>query len=312
MTCIQMPVMSVTAEKPLFERNIYDVIKLPMASVLIHAIFASAPSVAGKEFFFKILLQRMNKSVTYTLRFSDLLRRHLSRHEIANVPNARSAKACNACHVSKSKCSGAPKCSLCIKRGITCSFDGTKEVVVSTEAAAVPPYGAPHSPALTTTSPGEISSADSPKGIQNASSIHTSFLRSLCIKPTSPNTRPRDDFRLDTAQEYDVGGPFSSQYGISILHQSVKSQKIFCLNQISNAPMKFRTWVSDCCKVYFDQFHLYWPVLHRAPFDEQQDPLIISSTVVLIGAWLNKPEGAKPLIFETHKLLVDQLFEQMV
>ncbi|OJJ42562.1 hypothetical protein ASPZODRAFT_20332 [Penicilliopsis zonata CBS 506.65] len=60
-------------------------------------------------------------------RFSrkELLRRHAAVHELNYT---RAVVSCNACHANKTKCSGGPRCSLCARRGINCTFQrGTTE-----------------------------------------------------------------------------------------------------------------------------------------------------------------------------------------
>ncbi|KAH8168400.1 fungal zn(2)-Cys(6) binuclear cluster domain-containing protein [Sarocladium implicatum] len=54
---------------------------------------------------------------------NDLLRRHATLHGAKEAPTPRRSKACNACHESKVKCEGGERCSLCVKRGIVCSYD---------------------------------------------------------------------------------------------------------------------------------------------------------------------------------------------
>lgn len=148
--------------------------------------------------------------------------------------------------------------------------------------------------------------------MQNATSIHAAFLCGLSIQPASPNAGILDEVGPATPREYHYHGNFTPHDGMVILRQYVNAQTIRRLEHVPNTPIEFRVWVSACCNSYFERFHLYWPVLHRHSFDEQGDPLIVSATVVLIGAWLQGPEATKPLILETHKILVDHLLEQMV
>lgn len=171
--------------------------------------------------------------------------------------------------------------------------------------------GTPRSPDLTTF-PDETFSTNSPGDIQYASSIHAEFLRSLSVMPASLNIGLLDEVGPYTPQAHHYRGNFTPHDGLVILRQYMNSPTIFRLEQIPNTPIEFGIWASACCSSYFDRYHLHWPLIHRHTFDTQRDSLIVSATVVLIGAWLKGPEATRPLILETHKILVDQLLEQMV
>lgn len=246
--------------------------------------------------------------IAYLAFLSDLLKRHVARHETAALPNTRSARACDACHSSKSKCSGVPPCTLCVKRGISCSFSSTKAMASTRRGDEA--NGAPHTPAPTT-SPGETTSSQSPRGLQDVSQINAAFLRALIVQPTSQNGTPSEE-QLDSDSVGHHKEDWSPQDGMTTLYEAVKRRTVPCLAQVAKVPVEFRKWTSACCNLYFEQLHFYWPVVHRPTFDERQDALIVSATIVLMGAWLKKSVTLEPLIFETHKLLLDQFFERMV
>jgi len=65
--------------------------------------------------------------------FSDILRRHIARHNSSARATARNGRACDGCHSSKIKCEGGQPCSPCIKRGVECKFE-RDEVTVLREA----------------------------------------------------------------------------------------------------------------------------------------------------------------------------------
>lgn len=97
-----------------------------------------------------------------------------------------------------------------------------------------------------------------------------------------------------------------------MLYQIVESKAIYQLAQVTTAPVEFTTWLSVRRDLFFDHFHPHWPIIHRPTFDEQKEPLIISATMVTIGVWLEKSITTQPLVYEIHKTLVGQLFEQLV
>ncbi len=243
---------------------------------------------------------------TQLILLSDLLKRHLNRHETATIPSRRSARACDACHAGKSKCSGVPPCSLCVKRGISCSFDEGKGAV-STQAV-VGTYQTPRSP-TPTTSPERNSLSDGRQDTHDVSSHNAAFLRALIIRPTPPDAGSQVELQTKTEK---FGETLTPQDKMMILFRAIESRMTFRFEQITEASAGFGIWVSTCCSSYFDRFHLYWPVLHRPSFDAQKDSLMVSATVVIIGAWLTRSESSKPHILEIHKLLVDQFFEHMV
>lgn len=239
-----------------------------------------------------------------------MLKRHVSRHGATTVTSSRTVVACDACHASKLKCSGVPPCQLCIKRGVDCKFSATRSTASSKESRET--VGAPISPELT--SPGESFSSHSPRDANEISSHNLTFLRTLTIQPTSQQSKTHGDAQQDAnhAQTQLSVEPLSSQEGINILHQAVKSRTVLRLEQVTTAPRRFSAWVSTRHVSYYDHFHPHWPILHRPTVNEQGDPLIVTATVVLIGTWLEKPKGTTQLILETHKALVDQIFEQIV
>ncbi len=68
------------------------------------------------------LIYPQDTGIALTLCLSDLLRRHVTLHSRAPEPAPRSQRACDACRVNKTKCSGGDQCSLCAKRETRCTY----------------------------------------------------------------------------------------------------------------------------------------------------------------------------------------------
>jgi len=77
-----------------------------------------------------ILILRIETISTNYFYFSDILRRHIARHNSSARATARNGRACDGCHSSKIKCEGGQPCSPCIKRGIECKFERDEVTVV--------------------------------------------------------------------------------------------------------------------------------------------------------------------------------------
>jgi hypothetical protein len=90
------------------------------------------------------------------------------------------------------------------------------------------------------------------------------------------------------------------------------SPKISSLGDDIQTSEEVRSWFSSCTATFFKQVHYRWPVLHAPVFDEKLDDLVVSVTVVLMGAWLDKGTTPRVFIEAAYDHVLDNLFEKMV
>ncbi|KAB8259751.1 C2H2 type zinc finger domain protein [Aspergillus pseudonomiae] len=61
-------------------------------------------------------------------------------------------------------------------------------------------------------------------------------------------------------------------------------------------------------QAYFEKFHPYWPFLHRATFDPNNEPAFLLQSVAMIGLWVS--EGGQPSAMDLHAQLTTSIYQQ--
>jgi hypothetical protein len=64
-------------------------------------------------------------------------------------------------------------------------------------------------------------------------------------------------------------------------------------------------------ELYFIHFHPRWPVFHAASFDEDES-VCLSSSMLMIGKWLERTEESRQTAIDIHSRLMDHLFPKLV
>ncbi|KAK7425152.1 hypothetical protein QQX98_000066 [Neonectria punicea] len=217
---------------------------------------------------------------------SDLLRRHLTRHDLTSAPDSRRGRACDACHANKTKCDGGTQCSLCSKRGISCTF----KLASSNGRASGSPTGAKNDD-QSTTDPALLS---------------------------GPSTTD-EEMRQDSPAAVPVGGlGLESQHpsdnpavvGLARL-ANILASRTTTLKADFQITDKDKGWFEASSDEYLGRFHEGWPVIHAPTFYTESLPIGLTTTVVMIGAWLKDPEETKDIVLETHRILMDRFFEEL-
>jgi hypothetical protein len=62
--------------------------------------------------------------------------------------------------------------------------------------------------------------------------------------------------------------------------------------------------------LYFAHFHHRWPIIHRLSFE--YFPQMLSSVVIMIGAWFNGSKESRDLATDVHSRLTNHLMPQLV
>ncbi|KNG89857.1 hypothetical protein ANOM_001750 [Aspergillus nomiae NRRL 13137] len=59
---------------------------------------------------------------------------------------------------------------------------------------------------------------------------------------------------------------------------------------------------------YFEKFHPYWPFLHRATFDPNNEPAFLLQSVAMMGLWVS--EGGQHSAMDLHAQLTTSIYQQ--
>jgi hypothetical protein len=214
-----------------------------------------------------------------------LLKRHLATHTASEQGPLRTVQACDACYENKTKCDGGERCSLCIKRGITCIISRGRP---SNQKAG--PIAEEH--AITSEDVGNIYEVNNDQECQDISAKQRSFLGEVTSHISSDNVA-----RAGMSQILDLLRAAST----------VKD----CPTLSVSDPVK--QWVSLCAETYFGPFHDRWPLIHAPLFDETEDSLFVVSAVVMIGSILrDKDSSVRDLALEVHSHLHGYCLESLV
>ncbi|KPM42731.1 hypothetical protein AK830_g3797 [Neonectria ditissima] len=218
---------------------------------------------------------------------NDLLRRHLTRHDLTSTPDSRRGRACDACHANKTKCDGGTQCSLCSKRGISCTF----KLASSNGRASGSPTGAKNDE-QSTTDPALLS------GISTTDED---------ARQDSPAAVPVGGLGLDSQHN---PSDHPAVVGLARLTKILAS-RVTTLKEDFQITSKDREWFEASSDEYLGRFHEGWPVIHAPTFYTESLPIGLTTTVVMIGAWLKDPEATNDIVLETHRVLMDRFFEEL-
>ncbi|KAH7011352.1 hypothetical protein EDB80DRAFT_891183 [Ilyonectria destructans] len=215
---------------------------------------------------------------------NDLLRRHLTRHDLTSAPDSRRGRACDACHANKTKCDGGTQCSLCSKRGISCTY---RLVSANGRASGSPPGS--KSDGQSTTDPAVLS---------------------------TPSTTEREDSPVPAP----VGGlSLEPQHGLGndpaviglARFANVLALRTTTLDDNFQLPEDDRRWFETSTNEYLGHFHESWPIIHGPTFDSVTPPLCIVATVAMIGSWLKNPKDTEDAALELHRILMEKFLEEL-
>jgi hypothetical protein len=65
-------------------------------------------------------------------------------------------------------------------------------------------------------------------------------------------------------------------------------------------------------ELYYLHFHHRWPLFHRPSLDEEAPGIIVSSSMAMIGAWLDGSLEAKKRALDSHEKLIANITSQLV
>lgn len=225
------------------------------------------------------------------LTLSDLLRRHAALHDSATASHEpRRDRACDTCHANKTRCSGGVRCSLCAKRGVSCTYNrgnpaaGRDEAVDDTVQAEPLPL--------------LLSDGDSNASLGSSSP-------ELLTLEAPALLQIEDSENHDADQQLN----FDKTIALNILYRVLTKQAPGSPSEPQAIP---RLWLTARIESYLATFHPRWPVLHAPVINETTDSIQVLSTIVMADLWLNGDVKLKDQILRIHENLVRQLYRELV
>ncbi|KAH6874783.1 hypothetical protein B0T10DRAFT_532888 [Thelonectria olida] len=210
----------------------------------------------------------------------DLLRRHMARHDLTSAaPDSRRGRACDACHANKTKCDGGAQCSLCSKRGISCTY--------KLAATGSKPNGA---------------SRNEVQPITDAASL---------IRISTAEGEITDDSSTPTSGTLSTPRELGDNPAAAGLARFANILTSSALSEEFKIPQDDQAWIEEATDEYLGRFHQCWPVIHAPTFYSMPPPVGLTATVAMIGAWLKHPVELKHIATELHARLMDKFFEEL-
>ncbi|KAG5658103.1 hypothetical protein KAF25_007054 [Fusarium avenaceum] len=202
----------------------------------------------------------------------DLLRRHLARHDMPTAPDPRRGRACDTCHANKTKCDGGKKCTLCLKRGINCTY---KHASKSSSGSKSPTDNAPELRAKRPT-PNSTGSQDAVPSI------------TLNVTPGPPQISPIDEVKA----------------GFKRIANHIQSGEI-PIGEDTPVPPLDQKWLEKNSKDYFGRFHDTWPLLHGPSYVGNENSLLLMATVAMISCWLKSSDEFGEVVLQLHEAFMN-------
>ncbi|RSM13267.1 hypothetical protein CDV31_005971 [Fusarium ambrosium] len=213
-----------------------------------------------------------------TLSVPDLLRRHLTRHDMPAAPDPRRGRACDACHANKTKCDGGIQCTLCAKRGISCTYKlvskGSSDGKTSRK----------------NTSPSNSPTSDTPV---REIGFREAFASAAANMRTTLQSSPKED---------------EVTAGLKRITAELVSRET-SIDGTTRMSTPDKDWMEANSKVFFERFHDTWPILHAPSFFPMDHALVVSVSVVMISSWLKNPDGMDEPVLRLHEVLMERFFE---
>ncbi|KAF5576041.1 transcriptional activator CMR1 [Fusarium pseudoanthophilum] len=181
------------------------------------------------------------------------------------APDPRRGRACDACHANKTKCDGGSKCTLCVKRGINCTY---KHASKSSSGSK---------------SPSEDITAD-PRTVANG---FTSPALIQNLTPGTPQISPNDEIKA----------------GFKRIANHVRSGEI-PIGEDTPVPALDKNWIEGNSKEYFGRFHDTWPILHGPSYVTMDTSLLVSVSIAMISCWLRSPDEFEDVVLQLHESLM--------
>ncbi|KAG9244516.1 hypothetical protein BJ878DRAFT_421194 [Calycina marina] len=241
---------------------------------------------------------------------SDSLQRHLATHGDAfrPKPSNRSKHACVACRLSKAKCSGDERCSTCKKKGLVCKYEQHMDGVgdqLKTLASQIQQHVERGS--LISNRASEITFAigDQITTTNLNSSTHLHASASNIREPTSVS---QEVFLETLNKEKEISSQWIPHATVGTETES-QSQLLPSVNTDASSLVP-ESFSQRCHEIYFTHFHYRWTIIHASTYDPDECHLL-SSSIVMIGAWLDGVQASKDYARTSHLRLVNEAIQRL-
>ncbi|KAF5021797.1 hypothetical protein F66182_6172 [Fusarium sp. NRRL 66182] len=195
------------------------------------------------------------------------------------APDPRRGRACDACHANKTKCDGGAKCTLCAKRGISCTYNHASKSSSGSKS--------PSSDVAASES--RAASRSTARDFEYREAVASVAVN---ITPVIPQSSPREEVIV----------------GLKRLANSLRTREIV-IDSEPPIPALDQSWMQANFGEYFGRFHDIWPILHAPTCVQLEDPLAVSLSVVMISCWLKNPDEFGEAALEVHAALMEQFFQ---
>ncbi|KAL4948562.1 hypothetical protein BDW69DRAFT_198784 [Aspergillus filifer] len=226
---------------------------------------------------------------------TDSLRRHKQLHaRVGDVAAARTSKACDQCHFSKTRCDGGQPCAVCSRRGGVCTFERlSKRIQTMSTGPTHPQY-------------------KRTQDIQNALELH----RINAEAGIPSDTDSLNDIDDSGHARRDPHYQRTEMEDLMLQHENqLREQGLLATRYSASGGEKGAgngdLDISHYVDVYFSHFHYQWPMLHCRSFRFSKEPQILLLAVVMIGLWVTGESSAQARAESMHEKLVTLLENQM-
>ncbi|KAK5996887.1 hypothetical protein PT974_02234 [Cladobotryum mycophilum] len=226
------------------------------------------------------------KQARYKLRVrSDLLRRHLTLHDVAATSDSK-------------------------RRGIECSFNRLSSGGGSGSGSG---SGRPGASASASSSTQQAQDSAHSPGTPNSgteASIGDSRSESLPILTADQvNLFVQESGVVDAHLQ---GLSFPSKEALESILEAVTNLNV---NPIPKVPHpssdEVKKWASAAVQTYFRGFHERWQVIHAPTFENEEESPVVRASVFMIASWFHDDDRTRDLVFEIHGALVKRLLEDL-
>ncbi|KAL3477078.1 hypothetical protein BJX99DRAFT_246402 [Aspergillus californicus] len=239
---------------------------------------------------------------------TDTLRRHQLLHRREgerSIP--RTAKACDQCHLSKTRCDGGTPCNVCSRRSVECTFFRESKK-------------APVRPGST----GEGQDEETDQDLLSFNQIYERIEREALVgqidSPELSNILSGGQPDMPVPEEQATPRLVEDR-GQSIKHLLLKHEDDLRDQGLLNSPdatpkaLPLKSPqpldIEHYTEVYFENFHHHWPILHRPSFRRSQEPQILRLTVAMIGLWVTGEKASRVRAESMHEKLLQLLENRM-
>ncbi|KAK7962866.1 uncharacterized protein PG986_003691 [Apiospora aurea] len=196
----------------------------------------------------------------------------------------------------RTRCIGGTPCSLCVKRGITCSLvkKDSKHGAASSTQGPGEPAGSSQSPeaAARTTS----DSAPSLNAVQ--------LIGMMSVRGEEEQSIPSD--YIDRMRRVlGAEGPEEA------MRQLLLDNRSRSLSLLRHTGGQFENFAEEHLRTYIEVFHEVWPLLHATILDVVKDNLHLASSIITIGILLKKDasEISRSKVISCHEIMMGRFFQ---